>query len=152
MLRYQTVWSLTVSGSVDWSYWLTWLNFDKCRVKISGLDRKKKGLINITFNTRGQSPCCPRHLSWETGALDCLRAFFNLVLVAATMGSNYFTSPCPLLLWPWRRKFRRKGETFFSSFVFMHLNKCSLRNFQSLQMAELRVQLQCFCGFVRCYI
>lgn len=52
---------------------------------------------NITFNTRGQSPCCARYLSWEAGALDCLRAFFNLVLIAATMSSNHFTSPCPLL-------------------------------------------------------
>lgn len=65
--------------------------------KYFGLRELKEGPSNITFNTRGQSPCCPCYLSWEAGALDSLRAFFNLVLVAAAMSSNHFTSPCPLL-------------------------------------------------------
>lgn len=69
----------------------------------------KWGPGHITFNTRGQSPRCPCHLSWEAGALDSLRAFFNLVLVAAAMGSYHFTRSCPLLLWPWRTQVSRKG-------------------------------------------
>lgn len=80
--------------------------------KTVNLQRPECGLGQITFNTRGQSPRCPRYLSWEAGALDSLRAFFNLVLVAAAMGSYHFTRSCPLLLWAWRTQVSRKGPIF----------------------------------------
>lgn len=56
---------------------------------------------NGRFHTRGQGPCCSSHLSCKARTLDCLRAFFNLVLIAAAMSCNHFTSPCPLLWWAW---------------------------------------------------
>lgn len=94
---------------------LWWIAYS-CQVVNVWLRELKEGLCNVTFNTRGQRSCCPRHLSWEAGALDCLRAFFNLVLIAAAMSSNHFTSPGPLLLWPWGREFRGKKQNNFFTF------------------------------------
>lgn len=74
-------------------------------------------LGSITINTRGQRPRCPRHLSWEAGALDCLRAFLNLVLIAAAMSGDHFTSPRPLLRRPWGGTFTGRRWQFLLSFL-----------------------------------
>lgn len=39
------------------------------------------------------------YLSWETGTFDCLRSFFNLVLVAAAMGGNHLARACLHMHW-----------------------------------------------------
>lgn len=44
-----------------------------------------------TIHTGGHGPGGSSYLSWETGTFDCLRSFFNLVPVAAAMGSNHLT-------------------------------------------------------------
>lgn len=49
----------------------------------------------LTFHAWGLSPCRTSHLPWEAGTLDCLRSFFNPVLIAATMHCHNFA--CPLL-------------------------------------------------------
>lgn len=101
---------------------LLWQIIYSCHVRNFRWREVEEGLS--TFNTRGQSPCCPRHLSWEAGALYCLRAFFNLVLIAATMSSNHFTSTCPLLLWPCQREF--KGKLFLYT---LHMSQGTLSDF-----------------------
>lgn len=78
--------------------WWTRRDVDKCTATMLTSQRPQRGPGHITFNTRGQGPRCPRHLSWEAGALDSLRAFFNLVLVAAAVGNYHFTRSRPLLL------------------------------------------------------
>lgn len=80
---------------------LSWL-FDKVNIKIGTWSGGGGGALRwqATFDTRRQSSRRSSHLSRETGALDRLRALFNLVLVAAPMGGNNFTRPRPLLLWP----------------------------------------------------
>lgn len=44
--------------------------------------------------TRWSCSCCSCHLSREAGAFDSLGSLFDLVLVAASMCSNYLTGSC----------------------------------------------------------
>lgn len=143
--------SLSIHGL--WWNWLTSLYFDELHIHVRSwnvwLRELKEGLCNVTFNTRGQRPCCPRHLSREAGALDCLRAFFNLVLIAAAMSSNHFTSPGPLLLWPWGREFRGKNRTIFSHFAYEQRQLESLQPLKIISsrfLALLDVHLSKWCS------
>lgn len=43
---------------------------------------------------RWSRSCCSRHLSREAGAFDSLGSLFDLVLVAASVSSNYLTGSC----------------------------------------------------------
>lgn len=49
----------------------------------------------FTFHAGGSGSGGPSDLTWETGTLDGLRAFFDLVLIAAAMDSHHLT--CALL-------------------------------------------------------
>ncbi|KAJ3585989.1 hypothetical protein NHX12_012391 [Muraenolepis orangiensis] len=47
-----------------------------------------------TVNTGGHGPGGACHLAGEAGALHCLGALLDLVLVAAAMGSDHLARPC----------------------------------------------------------
>lgn len=65
---------------------------------------------DITINTRGPGPRRPRHLPREAGALDRLRAFLDLVPVAAAMSSDHFARPRTLLRRPWGGTFMNREQ------------------------------------------